>query len=130
MAGGNHHAPYEFPAPHLEGDVGSGIWAIQHQDPEAVRGQDLGGGARKLSGLKADIESNEHRRLRPFDGFEVIGCGLRRPPHVRESEGIGDDGAPAVGSEFDWTAHNDEKSVRTVLSPSTTPGRSFADRPT
>src|SRR5262249_35446772 len=129
VACGNHDSAREFPPADFKGNVRCGIRTVQHHNAEAVGRDHLCSRACECFRLKSHVESNENGAFTALDGFKVICRGLRGGADVVECERVGDDAAPTVGTETDWTFHSEEKSVTTLLSPRTTRARSFADRP-
>src|SRR5262249_42643120 len=129
VAGCDHHTANEFPAPYFERDVGRRVWPIQHHDPKGICRGNFSSRPGEGLRLKAHIETNKDRAFQlAFDSLEIVCRGLGGHTNVFKGERVRDDGTPAVGSKFDGGPHNEEKSVSTVLSPSTTPGRNLAER--
>src|SRR5262245_50561557 len=132
MACGNHDAARELPAANFVGDVRRRKRPIQRYDAKAVGSDYFCSRARKCLGLKTHIEPDENRTFTSLDGLEIFSCCLCGNAHVLECKCVRNNRAPTVGSELDGCvhmSHNDEKSVTTLLSPSTTPQRRLADRP-
>ena len=129
VTGRNHDATGEFAAAHFKRDVRRWIGTVHHHDAKTITRKYFGRRMCKLLGLETHIEADENRSFGPFDRFEVLCRGLGGIAKVFESECIGNDASPSIRPEFNWNVHNVEKSVTTVLSPSTTPGRRIAERP-
>src|SRR5215468_6606526 len=125
----NHDPTGKFAAPHFERNIRCGVGPIQHHHSKSIRGEDLRGRACKGVRLKPDIETYEYGGFCPLDGLEILSGCLRGSSDIFKGEFVGNDCSPAVGSELDWIFHRNEKSVKTVLSPNTTPGLRFALRP-
>ena len=129
MTGGDQDSAYKLAPPHFEGHVRRRIRPIHHQNPKTIRGENFRGNPGEGLRLESHVETDEDSPLFAFDGLEIVGRSLRRNSDVLECKCVGDYPAPAVGSKLNRIFHSDEKSVTTVLSPSTTPGRSLAERP-
>src|SRR5215831_4931026 len=125
----DHDTAHEFPSANFKRNVRSRVRPVQHDDAKTVGCDDLGRGFCECLRLESHIEPDENGSFTTLDGLEVFGCGLRSGADVFERKCVRNDGTPSIGSKLNGTLHNDEKSVTTLLSPSTTPARRFADRP-
>src|SRR5262245_29442485 len=129
MARGDHDTAHEFPATNFKRDVGCRVRPVQQHDAKIVGCDHFGGRLRECFRLESHVESDENSTFTTLDGLEIFCCGLRCSSDVLKRKSVRNDGPPSIGSEFNGTLHNEEKSVTTLLSPSTTPERRFADRP-
>ena len=102
VAGGDHHPSGSLFVDDGVGDGrGRGVGAGEVGD-DAVAGQDAGHLGRVAVGEEAGVETDDDL-WRAVAGFiqYIVSDGLGHQPQVGKSEGVRDDGAPAVRAEFD-----------------------------
>ena len=71
-------------------------------DLDAVTGHHLGGRRRKVLGGKAGVVADNQSAPGKSGLLEIISYPLGAETHVFKGEVLGDDIAPAIGTELDW----------------------------
>jgi len=108
MARGDHDAAHEPAPPYFERHIWSRIRAIHHYYTKAIRSEHFGRSECKFLRLKPHVEADEDSALRAFYGFEIVRGRLSSIPEIFKCKRVGDDAAPAVGTELDRESHNCE----------------------
>ena len=107
---GNHNAGRQLAAARRPGDGGRGRIAVGQKDRNAVRSQNIGGGAGEFGAEKArvvaDGDAVTHQLFLVFE--EVSREGGREQTDVFKGVIFGDDGAPAVGAKTNIGGHRFE----------------------
>src|SRR5579875_156359 len=99
VAGGDVDGAVQFAAQDFEGDCGRRSGPIAKKDVAAFGLKDGSRGARELLGKKAGIIADEERRIFVLSA-DVFGDGGGGDAHAVEGKVVGDNAAPAGGSEM------------------------------
>ena len=86
---------------HAETQRRRGRDVVGEADRDAGGGDNLGAGARKGLGAEAGVVADAEALGRVFFGVHVGGDGFGGGADIGKSEVVGDDAAPAVGTELD-----------------------------
>ena len=101
MAGRYHDGAVGLEGGHSVAGDRCGRRPGKEKDLDAVAGQHLGGSSGEILGSEPCVVAYDYTALCPTCAFQVIGHTLSAGAHVAKGEILGNDGAPAVGAEFD-----------------------------
>jgi len=98
---GNDEAAGGFALTNEQRDCGSGAGFVGEPDGRAGGANGFGDGGGDGVGTETVVVADEHAFASVFAADDVAGDGVRHDARVRVGEIVGDDAAPAVGTEFD-----------------------------
>ena len=99
MAGGDDEAAGGVALADEKRNCGSGARLVGEPDGRAGGADDFGDGGSDAIGSEAVIVADQDALARVFAADDVASDGVGDDARVREGEILGDDAAPAVGSE-------------------------------
>jgi len=111
VTSGDHDAAVELMMAGGEGDDGGWQGFASEGDGDAVSDEDISGEAGESITLEAVVVADDDAARVRGAGEEVISDRLRDDAEVVKSEGVGDNTAPAVGTEFDGGRRSHEYQV-------------------
>ena len=108
VAGGDHHSARSALVFHRIGHGRGGRVIVGQLHRNACGGNHLRSHLRRALRGEARVIADDYSALRVLV-FQYVGSDRARDPaHVVEREVVGDDAAPAVGSEFDFLSHGSQ----------------------
>src|ERR1700730_13358280 len=112
VAGGDDHSAGGVSLANQQRDSGRGAGLVGQPYGRAACGDNVSDCCGHSIGCEAMIVADDYASARVFGANYVASDGARNGARVRKSEVFGNDGAPAVGAEFNWRRVFDNLQLR------------------